>query len=145
MMTDNKTLGRFILDGIPPSPRGIPQIEVTFDIDANGILNVSAKDKASGKTQSVRIDASTSLSKDEVEKLKKEAEMYAAEDQKKRELIEAKNQAESMIYLAEKSLRDAGEKVPADIKTTVEQKISRVKEVKDGVDTAVIQGATQEL
>jgi molecular chaperone DnaK len=85
------------------------------------------------------------LSKDEVEKLKKEAEMYAAEDQKKRELIEAKNQAESMIYLAEKSLRDAGEKVPADIKTTVEQKISRVKEVKDGVDTAVIQGATQEL
>jgi len=145
MMADNKTLGRFILDGIPPSPRGIPQIEVTFDIDANGILNVSAKDKASGKTQSVRIEASTSLSKDEVEKLKKEAEMYATEDQKKKEMIEAKNQAESMVYLAEKSLRDAGDKVPTDIKTGVEQKIVRLKEVKEGTDAQVIQTATQEL
>ncbi|MEW6617159.1 MAG: molecular chaperone DnaK, partial [Patescibacteria group bacterium] len=145
MMADNKTLGRFILDGIPPSPRGIPQIEVTFDIDANGILNVSAKDKASGKTQSVRIEASTSLSKDEIEKLKKEAEIYAAEDQKKKEMIEAKNQAESIVYLAEKSLRDAGDKVPADIKTGVEQKITRLKEVKEGTDAQVIQTATQEL
>ena len=145
MMADNKTLGRFILDGIPPSPRGMPQIEVTFDIDANGILNVSAKDKASGKTQSVRIEASTSLSKDEVEKLKKEAELYATEDQKKREMIETKNQAESMVYLAEKSLRDAGDKVPADIKTGVEQKITHLKEVKEGTDLGVIQTATQEL
>ncbi len=145
MMADNKTLGRFILDGIPPSPRGIPQIEVTFDIDANGILNVSAKDKASGKTQSVRIEASTSLSKDEVEKLKKEAEMYAADDQKKKEMIEVKNQAESAVYLAEKSLRDAGDKIPADIKTGVEQKIARLKEVKEGTDVQVIQTATQEL
>lgn len=145
MMADNKTLGRFILDGIPPSPRGMPQIEVTFDIDANGILNVSAKDKASGKTQSVRIEASTSLSKDEVEKLKKEAELYATEDQKKREMIETKNQAESMVYLAEKSLRDAGDKVPADIKAGVEQKITRLKEVKEGTDLGMIQTATQEL
>ncbi len=145
MMADNKTLGRFILDGIPPSPRGMPQIEVTFDIDANGILNVSAKDKASGKTQSVRSEASTSLSKDEVEKLKKEAELYATEDQKKREMIETKNQAESMVYLAEKSLRDAGDKVPADIKTGVEQKITHLKEVKEGTDLGVIQTATQEL
>lgn len=145
MMADNKTLGRFILDGIPPSPRGIPQVEVTFDIDANGILNVSAKDKASGKTQSVRIEASTSLSKDEIEKLKKEAEMYAAEDQKKKEMIETKNQAESMVYLTEKSLRDAGDKVPADIKTGVEQKITHLKEVKEGTDIQMIQTATQEL
>lgn len=145
MMADNKTLGRFILDGIPPSPRGVPQVEVTFDIDANGILNVSAKDKASGKTQSVRIEASTSLNKDEVEKLKKEAEIYAAEDQKKKEMIEAKNQAESMVYLAEKSLRDAGDKVPADIKTGVDEKITRLKEVKEGTDVQVIQTATQEL
>ncbi len=145
MMADNKTLGRFILDGIPPAPRGIPQIEVTFDIDANGILNVSAKDKASGKTQSVRIEASTSLNKEEIEKLKKEAEMYAAEDQKKRELIEAKNQAESAIYLAEKTLKESGETIPVEMKGAIEQKISRVKEVKEGTDVSAIQASAQEL
>ena len=95
MAADNKTLARFILDGIPPSPRGMPQIEVTFDIDANGILNVSAKDKGTGKTQSVKIQASTNLSKDEIEKMKKEAAEHAAEDEKKKELIDARNQAES--------------------------------------------------
>ena len=145
MMTDNKTLGKFILDGIPPSPRGVPQIEVTFDIDANGILNVSAKDKASGKTQSVRIEASTSLSKDEVEKLKKEAAEHAAEDEKKKSLIEARNQAESLIYVAEKSLKDGGDKVPADVKTNIEGKIKNIKDVKDKDDADAIQAAIKDL
>ena len=111
MTADNKTLARFILDSIPPSARGIPQIEVTFDIDANGILTVSAKDKATNKAQSVKIEATTSLNKDEVEKLKKEAAEHATEDQKKRELIDAKNQAESIVYAAEKGLKDGGDKV----------------------------------
>ncbi|MFA6354315.1 MAG: molecular chaperone DnaK [Candidatus Paceibacterota bacterium] len=145
MAADNKTLARFILDGIPPSPRGMPQIEVTFDIDANGILSVSAKDKASGKSQSVKIEASTNLSKDEVEKLKKEAEMHASEDAKKREVIEARNQAESLIYLSEKSLRDAGDKITPDIKTGVTEKIESLKKVKDGEDLEVIKSASADL
>src|SRR3990167_8674329 len=145
MAADNKTLGRFILDGIPPSPRGIPQIEVQFDIDANGILNVSAKDKASGKSQSVRIEASTQLSKDEVEKLKNEAAVHASEDSKKKELIEVKNQAEQIIYLAEKSLRDLGDKVSADIKEGVNKKIEALKSVKDGSDAEAIKSKTSEL
>lgn len=129
MAMDNKTLGRFILDGIPPSPRGVPQVEVSFDIDANGILNVSAKDKASGKTQSVHIEASTQLSKDEVEKLKADAAVHAEEDKKKKELVEAKNQAEQIIYLAEKSLRDAGDKISAEIKDSVNGKIENIKSI----------------
>lgn len=145
MMADNKTLARFILDGIPPSPRGVPQVEVTFDIDANGILSVSAKDKASGKTQSVKIEASTSLNKDEIERLKQEAAAHAAEDEKKRLLIETRNQAESMIYVSEKSLRDAGEKVPADMKETIEKKIAVLKEVKEREDLEAIKNATQDL
>lgn len=145
MMADNKTLARFILDGIPPAPRGVPQVEVTFDIDANGILSVSAKDKATGKSQSVKIEASTALSKEEIERLKAEAATHAAEDQKKRESIEAKNQAESLVYLAEKTLKDAGEKVPQDAKSGVEKKIEAVKAVKDGENTAAIQAATKEL
>lgn len=145
MMSDNKTLGRFILDGIPPSPRGIPQIEVTFDIDANGILNVSAKDKASGKSQSIRIEASTSLSKDEVERLKKEAAEHAAEDEKKRILIEEKNHAESVVYVAEKSLKENAEKIPADVKSDVEEKIKKVNEVKDKDDAQGITAAVGEL
>ncbi len=145
MATDNKTLARFILDGIPPSPRGIPQIEVTFDIDANGILNVSAKDKASGKSQSVKIEASTNLSKDEVERLKKEAAEHAAEDEKKKELIETRNQAESLVYLAEKSLRDAGDKLAADIRSGVQAKIDDLKKVKDGDDKTAIESATAAL
>ena len=145
LMADNKTLARFILDGIPPSPRGVPQVEVTFDIDANGILSVSAKDKASGKSQTVKIEASTSLNKDEIERLKAEAAAHAEEDKKKRETIETKNQAESLIYVAEKSLRDAGDKAPADLKEAVNQKIAKVKEAKEKDDAEAITQATQEL
>ena len=145
MAADNKTLARFMLDGIPPSPRGLPQIEVIFDIDANGILSVSAKDKATGKTQSVKIQASTNLSKDEIEKLKKEAAEHAAEDAKKKELIEARNQAEALVYTTEKALKDAGEKVPAEVKAAVAEKLEAVKKAKDGEDTAAIQAATAAL
>ena len=145
MMADNKTLARFILDGIPPSARGVPQIEVTFDIDANGILTVSAKDKATNKAQSVKIEASTSLNKDEIEKLKKEAAEHATDDQKKRELIDAKNQAESIVYAAEKGLKDAGDKVPADVKEDVNAKIAKIKEIQEGSDAAAITAAANEL
>jgi len=145
MAHDNKTLAKFILDGIPPSPRGVPQIEVTFDIDANGILNVSAKDKASGKTQSVRIEATTQLSKEEVEKLKQDAAAHAEEDRKNKELAEARNQAEQMIYLAEKSLKDAGEKVSQEIKDSVNKKIEALKSVKDTGDIEAVKSAMAEL
>lgn len=131
MAADNKSLGRFILDGIPPAPRGIPQVEVTFDIDANGILNVSAKDKASGKEQKITITGSTGLDKDEVEKMTKEAEANAEADKKKKEEIETRNHADTLVYTAEKSLKDAGDKVPADVKTEVEEKIKAVKDAKD--------------
>lgn len=131
MAGDNKSLGRFILDGIPPAPRGVPQVEVTFDIDANGILNVSAKDKATGKEQKITITGSTGLDKAEVERMTKEAEAHAEEDKKKKEEIETRNTADTLIYTAEKSLKDAGEKVPADVRTDVEQKISELKSVKD--------------
>jgi molecular chaperone DnaK len=145
MANDNKTLARFILDGIPPSPRGIPQVEVTFDIDANGILNVSAKDKASGKVQSVKVEASSNLSKDEIEKLKKEAAEHAAEDEKKKALIETRNQAESTIYLTEKAVRDAGEKLPADVKSGIDEKLEALKKVKDTEDEPAIKSAIEAL
>ncbi len=145
LMQDNKTLARFILDGIPPAPRGMPQIEVTFDIDANGILTVKAKDKGTGKEQSVKIEASTALSKDEIERLKKEAAEHAEEDKQKREAIDVKNGAESLVYVAEKALKDGGEKVPAEVKTDVEQKIARLKEVKDKDNLGAIKTATEEL
>jgi molecular chaperone DnaK len=145
MASDNKTLGRFILDGIPPAPRGVPQVEVIFDIDTNGILSVSAKDKASGKTQSVRIEASTSLSKDEIERLKKEAAEHAAEDAKRKELIEVKNLAESTLYLAEKSLKDAGDKIASDVKVAVQEKIDALKKVKDSDDAPAISAAHEQL
>ena len=145
MANDNKTLSKFILDGIPPSARGTPQVEVAFDIDANGILNVTAKDKATNKTQSVRIEASTQLSKEEVEKLKTEAIAHAEEDKKKKELSEAKNIAEQTIYLAEKSLREAGDKVTADVKDGVNKKIGELKSVKDGSDIESIKSKTSEL
>jgi molecular chaperone DnaK len=145
MAADNKTLGRFILDGIPPSPRGIPQIEVTFDIDANGILNVKAKDKATNKEQSIRIEASTGLSKEEIEKMKKDAEVHAEEDKKKKEAIEAKNMADTLVYTTEKALRDAGDKITADEKKPVEEKIEALKKVKDGDDSEAIKKATEEL
>ena len=135
---DNKTLGQFILDGIPPSPRGMPQVEVTFDIDANGILNVKAKDKATNKEQHITITASSGLSKDEVEKMKKEAELHATEDKTKRELIDLKNVADSTVYQTEKMLKEQGDKVPAEIKTEVDAKLEDVKKVKDGEDMAAI-------
>lgn len=145
MASDNKTLGRFILSGIPPSPRGVPQVEVTFDIDANGILNVSAKDKATGKEQKIAITASSGLSKEEVEKMKKDAELHADEDKKKKEVIETKNQADSMVFQTEKTLKDLGDKVPADVKKEVEEKIEALKKVKDGEDIAAIKKAIEEL
>ena len=145
MAHDNKTLGRFILDGIPPAPRGLPQIEVTFDIDANGILNVSAKDKGTGREQKITITASSGLSKDEIEKMKREAETHAEEDKKKKELIEARNMAESLIYSTEKALRDAGDKVPESDKKEIEAKIDELKKVKDREDLEAIKRHTQEL
>ncbi len=129
MAGDNKSLGRFILSGIPPSPRGVPQVEVTFDIDANGILNVKAQDKASGKEQSIKITGSTGLSKDEVEKMTKEAEMHAKEDEEKKGKVESRNAADSLIFTAERSLSDAKDKVTADLKKEVEDKISAVKAI----------------
>ena len=145
MAADNKTLGRFILDGIPPSPRGIPQIEVTFDINANGVLSVKAKDKATGKEQSIRIEASTGLAKDEIEKMKKDAEAHAEEDKKKKENVETKNMADTLVFTTEKALREAGDKVSADKKKPVEEKIEALKKVKDGDDIEAIKKATEEL
>ena len=145
MARDNKTLGRFILDGIPPSPRGLPQVEVSFDIDANGILSVKAKDKATNKEQSIRIEASTGLSKDEIEKMKRDAELHAEDDKKKKELVEAKNRADALVYTAEKSLRDAGDKVEQPIKDEVNQKIEALKKLKDTEDISEIKNAETAL
>jgi len=145
MASDNKSLGRFILDGIAPAQRGMPQIEVTFDLDANGILSVTAKDKATGKANSIKITASSGLSKEEVEKMKKDAEMNAAEDAKKKEMVEAKNMAEQLIHTSEKSLKDAGDKVPADLRKSIEDKIADVKTAKDGTDQANLKKVTDIL
>jgi molecular chaperone DnaK len=145
MALDNKLLGNFILDGIPPAPRGIPQIEVTFDIDADGILNVSAEDKATGREQQITITASSGLSKEEVEQMVKEAEQSAAEDQKRKERVEARNMADSMIYQAEKILRDQGDKVPANIKSEVESKISSLRDILDSGSTDELKNKAQEL
>ena len=145
MAADNKTLGRFILDGIPPAPRGVPQIEVTFDIDANGILNVKAADKATGKEQSIRIEASSGLSEDEIEKMKKDAEVHAEEDKKKKEQVEVKNNADTLVFTTEKALKEAGDKISADKKKPVEEKIEALKKVKDGDDIEAIKKATEEL
>ena len=145
MAGDNKTLARFVLDGIPPAPRGMPQVEVTFDIDANGIVSVSAKDKASGKSQSVRIEASTSLNKDEIERLKQDAAVHAEEDKKKRELVETKNQAEQLVYLAEKSIKEYGDKVSVEIRNAIQEKIDVLKAVKDGIDEKMIKSASDAL
>jgi molecular chaperone DnaK len=120
MAANNKSLGKFILDGIPPAPRGIPQIEVTFDINANGILEVTAQDKATGRSQNITITASSGLSEEEVEQMRREAELHADEDRKRRDLIEARNRADNMVYTAEKTLTDLGEKVPAELKSQVE-------------------------
>jgi molecular chaperone DnaK len=145
LAADNKSLGRFILDGIPPAPRGIPQVEVTFDVDANGILNVTAKDKTSGKVQSIRIEASSGLSDDDIKRMQQEAEANADEDKKKMEVIEAKNLADQMIHTAEKALKDAGDKVTAELKKEVEDAIADTKSKKDSGDLEAIKKATESL
>ncbi|MDD3072196.1 MAG: molecular chaperone DnaK [Candidatus Pacebacteria bacterium] len=145
MAKDNKSLGQFILDGIPPAKRGIPQIEVQFDIDANGILSVSAKDKASGKSQSIRIEGSTGISKEEVEKMKKDAEMHAEEDKKKKELIEERNLADNLINTSEKTLKDLGEKVEESKKKEANEKIEELKKVKDQDDLNAIKEKNSQL
>ncbi|MEI7792239.1 MAG: molecular chaperone DnaK [Candidatus Berkelbacteria bacterium] len=142
---DNKTLGRFILDGMPPAPRGVPQVEVTFDIDANGIVNVKATDKASGKEQRITITSSSGLSEQEIERMRKEAEEHADDDKKKKEIIEARNMADSLIYTAEKSIKDAGDKVDTNLKSDVEEKIKTLKDVKDTDNAEEIKTQTEAL
>jgi molecular chaperone DnaK len=145
MAADNKTLGKFILDGIPPSPRGVPQIEVTFDIDANGILKVTAKDKATGRSQHITITASSGLSDKEVEKMRQDAEAHAEEDRKRKDLIEARNQADNTAYAADKALKEFGDKVPVEIRSEIEAKTAEVKEKAQGDDVAAIRSATEAL
>jgi molecular chaperone DnaK len=145
MARDNKSLGRFILEGIPPAPRGVPQIEVTFDIDANGILTVIAKDKATGKEQSIKITGSTGLTKEEIEKMKKDAEENEAKDKETREKIEIKNKADALVYTAEKSLKDAGDKAPEDLKKEIEDKIKAVKDLGEDAAVADIEAKSNEL
>ncbi len=145
MASDNKSLGKFILDGIPPARRGMPQVEVTFDIDANGILNVKAKDKTTNKEQSIRIEASSGLKKEDIERMKKEAELNAEEDKKKKESVEAKNIAEQIIYTAEQAIKDNKDKIPADIIKGVEDKIADLKTATSGTDSALIKTKTDAL
>lgn len=145
MAGDNKSLGRFILDGIPPAPRGVPQVEVTFDIDASGVLSVKATDKASGKEQTIRIEASTGLSKEEIERMQKDAEAHAEEDKKKKEAIEARNMADSLAYTTEKAMKDAGDKLTEDDKKPVQEKLDALNAVKNGDDVEAIKKATEEL
>ena len=145
MAADNTTLGRFQLVGIPPAPRGMPQIEVTFDIDANGIINVSAQDKGTGKEQSITITSSTKLSDEEIEKAVKEAEMNAEADKKKTEEIEVRNNADSIIYTSEKTLDELGDKVTADEKSSVEEKVAELRELISGDDIAAIKEKTDDL
>src|SRR5260221_12877415 len=147
MAADNKSLGRFILDGIPPAPRGVPQVEVTFDIDASGILKVTAKDKASNKETHITISGAVGLSDEEVERMKAEAEKHKDEDTKRSELVNAKNSAETMIAASEKALKEAGDKAPEDVRNTVSEKIKNVKDVigKDDASKEDIEKAVQDL
>ncbi len=145
MASDNKSLGRFILDGVPPAPRGMPQIEVSFDVDANGILNVTAKDKASGKANSIKIEASSGLKDEDIKKMQADAEAHAEEDAKKKEMVDVKNTAEMILYTAEKAVKDAGDKISTDTKTQVEIKITALKSAKEGSDMESIKKATEEL
>jgi len=145
MASDNRTLGRFILDGIPPSPRGVPQVEVKFDIDASGILTVSAKDKATNKEQHITIKDSSALSKEEIERMKKDAEKFASEDRKQKEMIDVRNKADNLIYACEKTIKDAGDKVNPEDKKAVDEKIEEVKKVKDGQDLDALKKANREL
>ena len=145
MGTDNKSLGRFILDGLPPSPRGVPQVEVTFDIDANGILTVTAKDKASGKAQHITISGSSNLSKDEIEQMRKEAEVHAQEDRQRKDLIDVRNQADQLTHVVEKTLKDASDKIDAAVKKSVEDKLAELKKIKDGPDAEATKRAIEAL
>ncbi len=145
MAQDNKSLGKFMLDGIPPAPRGLPQVEVSFDIDANGILSVTAKDKATNKSQSIRIEGSTGISKEEVERMKKEAEMHATEDKNKQALIEARNAADNLIYTVEKTLRESGDKISADSKKDIEEHLEALKKTKDNDNLEDIKQNTEKL
>src|SRR5512144_61907 len=145
MAADNKSLGKFNLDGIPPAPRGVPQIEVTFDIDANGILKVTAQDKATGRSQHITITASSGLSESEVEKMRKDAELHAEDDRKRREMIEVRNNADNTVYAAEKAMREFGDKVPAEIKSEVEAKATEVKNIVQSEDVAAIKASTEAL
>jgi molecular chaperone DnaK len=145
MASQNRTIGRFHLDGIPPAPRGIPQIEVTFDIDANGILNVSAKDKATGKSQNIRIEASSGLTDAEIKKMKEEAEANAEADRAEKEKAEKINNADSMIFQTEKQLKEYGDKIPADKKATIENALKKLKEVQKNKDYDQIESALNEL
>jgi molecular chaperone DnaK len=145
MAAGNKTLGRFELVGIPSAPRGVPQIEVTFDIDANGIVNVSAKDLATGKQQSIQITASSGLSKEEIDRMTKDAELHAEDDKKKRALVDARNTADSLIYSTEKTLKEMEEKLDASTRSRVEEAVSSLKKAMEGEDTAEIQRLTEEL
>src|SRR5439155_12727586 len=141
----NKSIGRFHLDGIPMAPRGMPQIEVTFDIDANGILHVSAKDRATGKEQSIRIEASSGLSEADIQRLVKDAEAHASEDKQRKETIEARNRGDALAYEVEKNLKEHGEKLDADVKSRVERELERVREALKGPDTGAIRAATDAL
>ncbi len=145
MAGDNKSLGKFVLDGIPPAPRGVPQVEVTFDVDSNGVLNVTAKDKSTGKVQSIRIEASSGLSEADIERMKKEAEDHASEDEEKKKLIEAKNTAEQLLYTAEKSIKEHGDKIPAETKTEIENKITELKSSIEKADRSEIESKTEAL
>ncbi|MBP9802633.1 Hsp70 family protein, partial [Patescibacteria group bacterium] len=145
MAVDNKTLGRFTLSGIAPAPRGIPQIEVTFDIDANGILNVKAADKATGKEQAITIQSSSGLSKDEIAKMQKDAELHAEEDKKKKEEAEVRNTADNMVFQTEKFIKDSDDKIKAEDKTAMTEKVEALKKIKDGTDLEAIKSASKEL
>ena len=145
MAADNKSLGRFILDGIPPAPRGVPQVEVTFDIDASGILKVTAKDKASGKDAHITIQGSSALSKEDVERMKAEAEAHASEDRKRRETVDVRNEADTLIAVSEKTLADAGDKVKQEDKDAVEAAVKELKEIKDNDDIEPIRTKIQAL
>ena len=145
MATDNRSLGRFMLDGILPAPRGVPQVEVSFDISADGIVNVRAQDKGTGKEQKITITASSGLSKEEVEKMARDAESHASEDAQKKEEIETKNEADSLIYNAERIQREQGDKIPDDLKSEMDGKIAAVRSALQGSDTSHIRSTTQEL
>ena len=145
MSADNKSLGKFMLDGIPPAPRGMPQVEVSFDVDASGILTVKATEKTTNKVQSIRIEGSTGLSKEDIEKMQKDAETHAADDEKRKELVEARNIADQAVYAAEKAIKENGEKAGAEVVKEVQDKIDALKTARASEDSALIKTSTESL